>query len=80
VAVVSLEPSTATGRIDKIEITGSGGKREFVCMPGKVHQGTNLIELCGGPAILEAGDVRYQAQGSGFGTEPAILKVEFKSN
>ncbi|MEG4245816.1 MULTISPECIES: hypothetical protein [unclassified Microcoleus] len=79
-AVVSLEPSTATGIIDKIEITGPGGKREFGCMASKVQQGTNLIELCGGPAILEAGDVRYQAQGSGFGTEPAILSINFKSN
>lgn len=78
-AVVSLKPSTATGRIDKIEITGSGGKREFGCVPSKVQQGTNLIELCGGPAILEAGDVRYQAQGSGFGTDPVMLSINFKS-
>ncbi|MFP4409972.1 hypothetical protein [Coleofasciculus sp.] len=78
-AIVSLYPATATGSIDQIVITGPNGKREFGCTPRKVVQGTDLIAACGGPAVLEAGDVRYQAQGSGFGEEPVKLGITFSS-
>lgn len=73
---VSLEPKTATGKIDKIEITGPNG-REFGCNPGTVSNGINLIKTCGGPAILEPGETTYHAMGGGFGSDPVKLKVEF---
>ncbi len=77
---VSLVPPTATGTIDEIVITGPGGKREFGCEPKQVKQGAEVIQACGGPAILEAGDVQYHAKGHGFGAEPVELEVGFSPN
>ncbi|WP_156481641.1 hypothetical protein [Anabaena sp. 4-3] len=77
---VSLKPETATGSIDTIVITGPGGKREFGCVDQKVKNGTNLIKACGGTAVLEPGDTIYSAKGSGFGSEPVNLQVNFSDN
>lgn len=76
---VSLNPATATGIIDEIVITGPGGKHEFGCPPNQVKQGTDLIQACGGPAILQAGDVQYHAKGHGFGSETVKLEVNFSA-
>jgi hypothetical protein len=77
---VSLTPSTATGNIDSIIITGPEGKREFGCNPQAVKQGTNLIRACGGPAVLDTGDTIYMATGSGFTGDRVQLTVNFSSN
>jgi hypothetical protein len=79
-AIVSVIPENAVGSIDSIIITGANGKREFGCTPSKVKQGTNLIRACGGPAVLESGDVRYEAKGSNFGSEPVRLGINFSSD
>jgi hypothetical protein len=76
---VSLQPTNVTGKIDEIIITGPNG-REFGCNPGTVSNGLNLINTCGGPAILEAGDTVYSAKGSFSGSSPVKLKVEFSSD
>ncbi len=79
-AIVSLFPATATGSIDKLVITDPQGNPEFGCEPRKVVQGTDLIGACGGPAVLEAGDIRYEAQGSGFGEGEVHLGITFSSD
>ena len=81
---VALNPASATGTIDKIIIGIPGpekkfSKIEFGCPSNTIKEGTDLIQTCGGPAILEAGLVEYQAQGHGFGAEPVQLKVKFSA-
>ncbi|WP_414623426.1 hypothetical protein [Calothrix sp. CCY 0018] len=79
-AVVALEPANETGTIDAIVITGPNGKREFGCSGLKVKDGTDLIQSCGGPAVLEPGETSYMAMGSGFDpNSKVILSVDLKS-
>ena len=78
-AVVSLKPANETGTIEKIVITGPDGEREFGCPNLKVEDGIDLIESCGGPAVLKAGDTSYIAKGSGFDpNSEVILSVNLK--
>jgi hypothetical protein len=70
-AVISL-PENETGTIDSIIITGPNGDRELGCEGLKVENGTDLIQSCGGPAYLEIGETRYQAQGSNFQPNPDV--------
>jgi hypothetical protein len=79
-AVVALAPVSETGTIDAIVITGPNGKREFACSGLKVQNGTDLIQSCGGPAVLESGDTTYTAIGSGFSPNSKTrLSVDLKS-
>ncbi len=78
-AVVSLQPPDETGTIEAIVITGLNGKREFACAGLKVQNGTDLIQSCGGPAILVTGETTYTAMGSGFTPNPnASLSVDLR--
>jgi len=69
--IVSL-PDSETGTIENIAITGSGGQREFGCAGLQVKNGTDLIQECGGPAVLEAGKTTYEAKGIDFAPNPDV--------
>jgi hypothetical protein len=61
-AIVSL-PSGETGTVEKIVITDPGGQSEFGCpQPISVENGTDLIQMCGGPAYLKPGSTTYEAK------------------
>ncbi len=75
-AKVSL-PDGGTGRLNYIDILGpmtygdmTRGGREFGCDNINVKDGTDLIQVCGGPAFLNRGPGLYEADGSGFGPNP----------
>jgi hypothetical protein len=69
--IVSL-PDSETGKIDNIVITGSEGQREFGCAGLQVTNGTDLVQECGGPAVLKAGQTTYEAKGSDFAPNPDV--------
>jgi hypothetical protein len=85
-AIVSL-PDGVTGTIDEINISalpskseiGSAQRVEFGCSSIKnVKNGTNLIKVCGGPAVLKAGNTSYQAQGSDFPSDSNLGNFSIK--
>ncbi len=66
-ATVEGLPPGETGTIDEIIITGPNGKREYGCSGiNNVEDGTDLVQSCGGPAVLKAGSTTYEAKGSNF--------------
>lgn len=78
-AIVALEPANETGTIEAIVITGPEGERELGCPNLKVENGIDLIQSCGGPAVLKAGETTYMAKGSGFDpNSEVILSVNLK--
>ncbi|WP_013320960.1 hypothetical protein [Gloeothece verrucosa] len=86
-AIVAL-PDGETGMIELIQIVNvsPNGQQEieFGCSNLKVKNKTDLIQSCGGPAILKPGLTIYRASGKDFG--PALdvtlgvdLKPDFPS-
>jgi hypothetical protein len=78
---ILILPDGEFGTIKSIKITGerqddSTVQNLFGCSNINVRNGIDLIKACGGPAELlgidKLKDLRYQAEGTGFGPNPNI--------
>ena len=78
---ILILPDGEVGTIKSIKITGerkddSTIQNLFGCVNVNVKNGTDLIKACGGPAELlgmdQLKDLRYQAEGTGFGPNPNV--------